>query len=252
MTGEIYLGQSVESLEITPRFAAYTGVSVKADSNSEPFTAGDATGRVLEVTCMYASQTVADNILSQIEGYSYQPFSAGGALVEPAAEIGDAVTVGSVYGGLFSQNTNLGHLSNSDISSPTDEELAHEFGYIGEDGKYATYASLANGTASINGAGLQNGSVTGGKVAGRTLHDTNVAYNTLGSGELSGGVTTMLDNGQYAFDGVHGAHSGLSIEEGVILEADTISAQSTLLFWGNYVRVALPANLPSSAHVLYY
>lgn len=204
MTGEIYLGQSVESLEVTPRFEAYTGVSVKADSNSTAFTAGDASGRVLEVTCMYASQAVADNILSQIEGYSYQPFSAGGALVEPAAEIGDAVTVGSIYGGLFSQNTNLGHLASSDIASPTDEELAHEFGYIGEDGKYATYASLANGTASINGAGLQNGSVTGGKVANRTLRDSNVAYNTLGTGEFGSGVNASLgyaDYSQSAFRG---------------------------------------------------
>lgn len=162
---KIYLGQNVESLEVSPRFDGYTGVRLRTDSNSEPIVSGDESGRVLDVICQYATQAIADSIKNQIQGYSYQPYSAGGALLEPAAEIGDGITVGSIYGGLFSQNIAFGRLSTAGISAPGSEDLAHEFGYKGEDGKYASYAALANGTASINGAGLQNGTVTAGKTA---------------------------------------------------------------------------------------
>jgi hypothetical protein len=70
---------------------------------------------------------MAENILAEIRGYQYQPLSADNALLNPAAEMGDGVTVNGVYSGMFVRATRFGRLMASDISAPTDEEIEHEF-----------------------------------------------------------------------------------------------------------------------------
>ena len=177
---KLQLNRDAAQIETSDRFAPCTAVSVKPESNSDiEYIAGDIEGgRVLYVVCPYASQTMAENILQQVYGYAYQPYEARSALVEPAAEIGDAVSIGGVYSGIFTQEIAFSRLLISDISAPQDEELTHEFGYFGGDGKYATYASLASGTAAVNGAGLQSGTVT--------------------SEKMSEGVSTSLGYAEYA------------------------------------------------------
>lgn len=72
---------------------------------------------------------MARNILNRLSGYQYQPYQADGALLDPAAEIGDAVGTATSYGGLFTRSRKFGRLMKADISAPHDEEINHEFKY---------------------------------------------------------------------------------------------------------------------------
>ena len=72
---------------------------------------------------------MAQNILNRLSGYQYQPYQADGALLDPAAEIGDAVGTATSYGGLFTRSRKFGRLMKADVSAPHDEEINHEFKY---------------------------------------------------------------------------------------------------------------------------
>lgn len=60
-------------------------------------TAGDDTGMELTASCPHATQEMVDGLLSHVKGYQYHMFSADDADLDPAAELGDGGTFGSVY-----------------------------------------------------------------------------------------------------------------------------------------------------------
>ena len=125
------IGKSAEHLEISPEFDPITGVEVYSkDGDAEYlFDSGDATGRVLKVVNPWVtSQAMADSILASVEGFEYQPFTADGALLDPAAELGDGITVNGISSTIFKQNIEFSRLMKSDISAPHDEEVIHEYG----------------------------------------------------------------------------------------------------------------------------
>ena len=128
MADHINLQNQAAALDTSPAFAPYTGVLILYDEDNGYF-AGDETGRVLEAFCPWATQRMANNMLASIRGYEYQPYEAAGAILDPAAELGDLVTVGGATGGLFSINTTFDALCASDISAPADEEVDHECPY---------------------------------------------------------------------------------------------------------------------------
>ena len=76
-----------------------------------------------------ARQSVADTLLAQMYGYEYQPYSAQGAVVNPAVELGDAITAYGVYSGIYTQDLTFNSLMSSDISAPCDEEVDEEMEY---------------------------------------------------------------------------------------------------------------------------
>lgn len=125
------IGKSAEHLEISPEFDQITGVEVYSkDGDAEPlFTSGDDTGRILKVVNPWVtSQAMADNILASVEGFEYQPFTAEEALLDPAAELGDGITVNGISSTIFKQEIEFSRLMKSDISAPHDEEVIHEYG----------------------------------------------------------------------------------------------------------------------------
>ena len=128
MSGSIYVGTKAGTLQAPPVFDEYSGVSLLVSDEVE-YTAGKTTGRVLEVSCPWGTQEVADRILARIRGYQYQPFAAAGVDLNPAAQLGDGVTIENTYGGLYSIETQYGAVSSSDIAAPGEEELDHEFSY---------------------------------------------------------------------------------------------------------------------------
>lgn len=121
-----------QSVEISKQLLGYTGVRVfvgtDEEGNSLVYEAGDDSGNVLEIrNQLFASQEMAENVLEDIQGYRYQPLQAEKALLDPAAEMGDGVTVNGVYSGIFVRATQFGRLMASDIEAPTEEEIDHEF-----------------------------------------------------------------------------------------------------------------------------
>lgn len=61
------------------------------------YTAGDDTGSELTARCDFATQEMAEAILNKVRGFVYTAYSAEAANLDPAAELGDGVTVGGVY-----------------------------------------------------------------------------------------------------------------------------------------------------------
>ena len=125
---KVWVGNAASSLEFAPAFTPFTGVTAWYDDELA-YQSGDDTGRRLELDCPWATQAMADNILAAINGYAYQPYSASGALLDPAAEIGDGVTVGGVYSIVAAVDVYFGAMMYADISAPSDEEVDHEYPY---------------------------------------------------------------------------------------------------------------------------
>lgn len=146
MSDRINLLQRVTDMDVSPVFSEYTHVRILTDRKAKDEETGEEydvvyeaakpndTGRLLELTCPWGSQTMAENILNRINpdsgvAFRYQPYSAKGAMLDPAAELGDGVTVKGVSGGVYSQTENFGVRHLSDIEAPTDEEIDHEYPY---------------------------------------------------------------------------------------------------------------------------
>lgn len=88
-------------------------------------------GHTFEVDCPLVKpsqrQTVADALLAKVYGFSYQPYEAGRAILNPVAELGDAITAFGIYGGLYKQTLTFGRLMCADIGAPLEEEIDSEF-----------------------------------------------------------------------------------------------------------------------------
>ena len=120
------IGKRAESLDVLGKFSSISKVEVNVTENLF-YEAGDSSGRTLTVDCPFGTQEMADNLLAMLEGFYYQPYDARKAILDPAFEIGDGVTVGDVYGGIFSIHQKCGPLHLADLSAPADEEIDHEY-----------------------------------------------------------------------------------------------------------------------------
>lgn len=126
--GVTSVGRRANSMEVSPEFDGYSKV-VLLVSDELQYEAGVDTGRTLELKCPWGTQQMANDILSRVWGYQYQPYTATGALVDPAAELGDGVTINGVYSGIYKQETQYNSLCSATIEAPQDEEIDHEYPY---------------------------------------------------------------------------------------------------------------------------
>ena len=121
--------RSVRDFDSAPEFDPYSKVVITVSSN-EQYVAGNDTGRTLSLECPWGTQRMANNLLLQIQGYKYQPFTANGALVSPAVELGDGITVNGIRSRVFTQDLVFNNLLPSKIEAPEGEELDHEYPYF--------------------------------------------------------------------------------------------------------------------------
>ena len=124
--GSTSIGKNAASLLVSKQFGAYSKVVINVTSELY-YEAGNETGRTLTIDCPWGTQTMANNILDSLEGFQYQPYEATDAILDPAAELGDGLTVNGVYGGIFKLTLKSGALHAADVSSPQDEEIDHEY-----------------------------------------------------------------------------------------------------------------------------
>lgn len=99
-------------------------------SDEVEYVSGNGTGRTITVQGPWGTQKAADDILKKLRGFQYQPYTASGARMDPAAELGDAVTVGDVYSGIYEENAMFGRTFVADLAAPFEEELDHEYPYV--------------------------------------------------------------------------------------------------------------------------
>lgn len=128
MSDIVNLQRRASEINVSPQFDNYSKVIIHV-SDETSYEVGNGTGRTLEITNPFGTQEMAENILSSLSGYQYQPYTADGALLDPAAEVGDAVNARGAYGGIYTREKTFGRLMKSDVSAPQDEEINHEYAY---------------------------------------------------------------------------------------------------------------------------
>lgn len=131
MSDSVFIGTKAGGLETSPQFEPISKIILLVDSENY-YEAGNDTGRTLEITCPYGTQAMANNLLSSLGGYAYQPATATDALIDPAAELGDAVTVGGIYTVLAQMDTTFDSLMTADIGAPGQEEIESEYPYVSQ------------------------------------------------------------------------------------------------------------------------
>ena len=131
---KIYLGRNASSLETGAELAEISRVILQVD-DSVSYTAGNDLGRCITISCPWGTQKMAEDLLERFRYYRYQPYTASGAAIDPAAEVGDYVDTGDFYGGIFSQSITFGRRFLSDLSAPGDEEVDHEYPYASRESR---------------------------------------------------------------------------------------------------------------------
>lgn len=125
------IGKNVSDLSKNPQPKPYSKVVLIVDENTT-YTAGSDNGLALQVECPWGSQAVANALLRQINGWTYRPYEASGALLNPAIEIGDGVVIDDNELDIWKRNVDFGALTTAELSAPTDEEVDHEYPWVSE------------------------------------------------------------------------------------------------------------------------
>ena len=128
MSDVVTISSRLTNLEVSPQFNSYSKVRIIV-SDDTVYEVGNDDGRTLEIENPFGTQAMAQTILNSLSGFQYQPYQADGALLDPAAEIGDAANMRGNYGGIYTRDRTFGRLMKADISAPCDEEINHEYAY---------------------------------------------------------------------------------------------------------------------------
>lgn len=133
MSEKYYVGNDITSFSDNGKYKPISRVTLLVDDENS-LTAGDDTGMELVASCPHATQSMVNSLLQTMKGYQYQAYEAGASNIDPAAELGDGVTVGGVYSPLSKIIDNgRGY---ADISSPGEMEMEDEYpseGYIAQE-----------------------------------------------------------------------------------------------------------------------
>lgn len=200
-----------------PHQPAYTGVRIyvgKDEDNTDLYySAGNDTGSVLEIENPWGTQAIANGVLAAISGYAYRPMQADGALLDPAAEMGDGISANGVYSVLARRDTRFGSLLVSDVAAPSDGELGHEYPYVVKQSRQTQREINKASSQFIVQLDEIKGQVTddqgnytvvtiksdglyvGGQSA--TLDGDNITSGTIGTTQIAGGAitTSKIDAG---------------------------------------------------------
>lgn len=130
MSEKYFVGQDMTSFADNGRYKPISRVTLLLD-DEKSLTAGDDTGMEITASCPHATQAMVNTLLQKMKGYQYQAYEAGAANIDPAAELGDGVTVGGIYSPLSKlSDDGRGYAG---ISSPGEAEMEDEYpaeGYI--------------------------------------------------------------------------------------------------------------------------
>lgn len=201
---KIFVGSSASGLTEADKLLPYSKVTVTDGTNS--YTSGDDTGRELTVNVPLLPSgdgaTLAANILAAVKNYRYQPYEAADALLDPAAELGDGVTVGGVYGGIHAKTTTFSRLFRATVSAPAEEEIDNEYPYLSAQERDAARqkkqtakntADIAGNTADIGTLNTQVAQIDSLVANKASISDLNAAVARISSLESNQITTSYLE-----------------------------------------------------------
>lgn len=135
-TDSVDLGENAENVYPGQETLPFSRVELLNENGEIVGQAGEAedavTGRVLTAVNPEGTDAMAESIMGKIQGYVYYPFEAENAILTPAAELGDVVTVGGVTSVIAQETIYFDSLYTADIAAPTTDEVEDEYPYLDE------------------------------------------------------------------------------------------------------------------------
>ena len=247
MSEKYYVGKDVTSFSDKGKYKPISRVTLLVDDENS-LTAGDDTGMEVVASCPHATQPMVNALLQTMKGYQYQAYEAGAANIDPAAELGDGVTVGGIYSPLSKlSDDGRGY---ADISSPGEAEMEDEYpseGYItqefnrkiaetrsaitktseeimlkvdGIDGKYTELKTTVDGVTITDQSGTT-------KIKGSSIETDSIATDAISADQvnLTGAITwsDLSDAAQQRVDSGKGDDNPSYIHSNYISKTKVIS-----------------------------
>lgn len=231
MSDKYYVGGDITSFSDNGKYKPISRVTLLVDDENS-LTAGDDTGMEVIASCPHATQPMVNALLQTMKGYQYQAYEAGAANIDPAAELGDGVTVGGIYSPLSKlSDDGRGYAG---ISSPGEAEMEDEYpsdGYItqefnrkvaetrslitktseeitlkveGIDGKYTELKTTLDGVTVTDQSGTT-------KIKGSSIETGSIAAKSISADKLNlTGAITFSDLDANAQNSINTANSNAS------------------------------------------
>ncbi len=124
-----YLGRRLAKFSPGIASQPISKVELLNDTGDVVGVSGSDTGRTLTALQPDGTNAMAAAILAKVSGYKHVGYEGSKALLDPAAELGDAVTVDGLYVPLVALDMTFDPLLAPDISAPDADELDDEYPY---------------------------------------------------------------------------------------------------------------------------
>lgn len=124
-----YLGRRLAKFSPGIASQPISKVELLNDTGDVVGVSGSDTGRTLTAMQPDGTNAMAAAILAKVSGYKHVGYEGSKALLDPAVELGDAVTVDGLYVPLIALDMTFDPLLAPDISAPDADELDDEYPY---------------------------------------------------------------------------------------------------------------------------
>ena len=209
-----YLGRRLA--EFSPGIASQpiTKVELLDDNGDVVGVSGSDTGRTLTALQPDGTNAMAAAILAKVSGYKHIGYEGSEALLDPAVELGDAVTVDGLYVPIIALDTTFDPMLAPNISAPDADEIDDEYPYKsptqrqiernmaktrslitktseeimlkveGIDGKYTELKTTVDGVTITDQSGTT-------KIKGSSIETASIATNAISADQvnLTGAIT---------------------------------------------------------------
>ena len=209
-----YLGRSIEDFAPGIESKPITKVELLDENGDIVGVAGTDSGKTLTAKNPDGTNEMAQAILAKVSGYTHIGYEGQNAMIDPAAEIGDAVTVSSHYVPIVSTDSIFDSLLAVNISAPDADEIDDEYPYKsptqrqiernmaktrslitktseeimlkveGIDGKYTELKTTVDGVTITDQSGTT-------KIKGSSIETASIATNAISADQvnLTGAIT---------------------------------------------------------------
>ena len=124
-----YLGRRLAKFSPGIASQPISKVELLSENGDVVGVSGSDTGRTLTALQPDGTNAMAAAILAKVSGYKHVGYEGSQALLDPAVELGDAVTVDGLYVPLIALDMTFDPLLAPDISAPDADELDDEYPY---------------------------------------------------------------------------------------------------------------------------
>lgn len=219
MSDKYYVGGDIISFTDNGKYKPISRVTLLVDDENS-LTAGDDTGMEVIASCPPATQPMVNALLQTMKGYQYQAYEAGAANIDPAAELGDGVTVAGVYSPLSKiSDDGRGYAG---ISSPGEAEMEDEYpsdGYITQEFNRKIAETRSTITKTSKEIMLKVESIDGKYTEVKTTLDGLTVTDASGTTKINGS-SIKTDNLYVAAANITGTLTASQIQTGSIRVGD--------------------------------